>query len=64
MIKIESAFPKVKTTQEIIKILMRCDLSSIELGNEIQKLVPTAQFLERLFGLKLGRGKEEEKKKT
>ena len=61
IIKIESAFQKLPVqlgTGDFIKILMRCDLSSIELGNEIQKLVPTTQFLERVFGLKIGRGKK------
>lgn len=52
LIKIDGVFQKAG---DYIKILMRCDLYGIELGNEIQKLMSTAQFLVRVFGLKLGR---------
>ena len=46
---------EIETYKQLFTILMRCDLYGIELGNEIQKLMPTAQFLVRVFGLKLGR---------
>ena len=42
--------------RRIFESSMRCDLSQIDLGHEIQQLMPIAQFLVRVFDLKLRRG--------
>ena len=41
--------------RRIFESSMRCDLSQIDLGREIQQLMPIAQFLVRVFDLKLRR---------
>ena len=50
-----AGFDRPPSYKHLFEMLMKCDLSRIELGNEIQKLMPTAQFFVRTFGLKLGR---------
>lgn len=44
-----------KKLTSLLRTLMRCDLSQLELGAQIQQLMPAAQFFVRVFGLKLGR---------